>query len=126
MLPTVPVRKPNVILRCIYKHYLRQEWATIDTEISPDEHRANTALERQTELERLVFLQQVGTAGGPCFVLCGLLFYAAFRANQRPLDLYVSAVGVVLGLLLILLAWLKAAQRAQFIAQYVSDEHAKA
>ena len=93
-------------------------------EIPPDEHRAGIAAERQAELERLVFFQQIGTAGGPCFLLCGLIFSATFRASQRPLDLYVSELGVVLGLLLILLAWLKAAQRAQFIAQYVLDEQA--
>lgn len=126
VVPTVPIHNPCAILCWIYKLYLRQRWVTIDKEISPYEHRGITPPERQTELERLVFLQQVGTAGGPCFVLSGLLFYVAYRANQRPLDLYVSAIGLVLGLLLILLAWLKAAQLAQFIAKFgSSDENVK-
>ena len=126
VLPTVPVRKPCGFLRWIYKLYTRQECAVIGKELSPDEHRALIAAGLHPELERLVMLQQIGTTGGPCIVLCGFLFSVAFRASHRPLDLYVGVGGLVLGVLLILLAWLKATQRAQFIARHRADEDAKA
>ncbi|SRR6266404_1367023 len=69
--------------------------------------------------ERIESLKQIGTVLGPCFLLAGsiLLWKKTFNPGEFE---YVASRGlVVLGLILILLGWLKVTQQPQYlIARY--------
>jgi len=116
VLPSTPVSSPNGFVRWMYERYNRTRWAAIESEIEPDEARHTIPRKRQPELERLITFQQIGTAGGPCVLLCGIGFLVVWLCNRSAADLAVAIAGGILGLVLICLAWLKAAQRAQFLA----------
>jgi hypothetical protein len=71
------------------------------------------------ELQRIITLKLVGTAVGPCWIVAGALLGA--KNLLRP-PLAASEVGLsvgvfVMGVLLVLLGWLKSAQQVRFYAK---------
>lgn len=118
VLPSAPVSNPPAFVRWMYKglYHDRKQWTTIEKEIECDEARHKIPPERQPELERLITLQQIGTAGGPCIFLSGVGFLVEWLQSRSSFDIAVAVAGCAVGLVLVSLAWLKAAQRAQFLA----------
>lgn len=121
VLPSAPVRKPCAFVRWMYKSLYHEQWKTIERKIELDEARHKVPLERQPELERLITLQQIGTAGGPCMFLSGVGFLVECLQSRSSFDVAVAVTGFAVGLVLVCLAWLKAAQRAQFLARFAVD-----
>jgi hypothetical protein len=117
VLPSTPVRNPCAFVRCMYERLYRKQWVTMKKEIELDEARHKVPPNRLPELERLITLQQVGTAGGPCMFISGFGFLFEWWRSQSSFDIAVGVAGCVIGLVLGCLAWLKAAQRAQFLAR---------
>ncbi len=121
VLPSAPVSNPGAFVRWMYKGLYRRQWTTIEREIELDEARHKVPPERQPELERLITLQQIGTAGGPCIFLSGIGFLVEWLQSRSSFDFAVAVAGCAVGLVLACLAWLKAAQRAQFLATIAVD-----
>lgn len=118
VLPSAPVSDPGSFVRWMYAglYHGQRQWREIGREIELDEARHRVPPERQPELERLITLQQLGTAGGPCIFLSGVGFLVEWLQSRSSFDAAVAIAGCVVGLVLVCLAWLKAAQRAQFLA----------
>jgi hypothetical protein len=116
VLPSAPVSNPCAFVRLMYKGFYQRQWKPIVGKIECDEARHKVPLERQPELERLITLQQIGTAGGPCMFFSGVGFLVAWRQSCSTFELATGIAGCVVGLMLACLAWLKAAQRAKFLA----------
>lgn len=122
VLPTKPVSSPSCFVRWMYEKYYREEWVDVEIKVTEqDEVRDKIPPERLPELERLIAFQQIGTAGGPCIFISGFFFIVAWSSNCDPFDLLIAVGGWILGMILISLAWLKAAQRAKFIAINVKN-----
>ncbi|OFZ90380.1 MAG: hypothetical protein A2W21_09170 [Betaproteobacteria bacterium RBG_16_66_20] len=117
VLTTTRVMQPNAFVRWLYKRFTREEWSKICIDLA--EARERITNEGQlARLERTITLMQVGTTGGPCMTVCGILFLSRWWIYGDSFDLAVSILGVILGTTLICLGWLKGAQHAQFIAQH--------
>lgn len=121
VLPSAPVSSPVAFVRYMYRGFYRREWVTIERNVELDEARHKVPMGRQPELERLVTLQQIGSAGGSCIFLSGIGFLAEWLQSRSSFDIAVAIAGCVIGLVLVCLAWLKAAQRAQFLAKITAD-----
>lgn len=123
VLPTAPVRNPGSFVRWMYARFYhgQRQWTAITREIELDEAAHRIPEERRPELERLITLQQLGTAGGPCIFLSGVGFLVEGCRVSCSLDIAVGFAGCAVGLVLVCLAWLKAAQRAQFLATTAED-----
>ncbi len=121
LVTTAHFFKPGGTLKRIYRVYTRHDW----TEIAPfDGEAAWLRLERAAakgevpeasfvRLERVVALRQVGTTLGPCCLLSSVfLLYRGFKFLD-PFDMALAVGVLVLGLVLIALAWLKGAQQVE-------------
>src|ERR1051325_1866009 len=83
---------------------------------------ANAPERFRSDHERIESLKQVGTALGPCFLLAG---FVLLGKSFHPIKLgYVVAGGlIILGLILILLGWLKVTQQPQYLlARYNAEK----
>lgn len=69
-------------------------------------------------LERIVMLKQVSTAGGPSFLLCAAMLLLKWYRRGITFDGVLGVTAALIGLLLVVLGSLKAAQQAQFIARH--------
>jgi len=65
--------------------------------------------------ERIESLKQIGTVLGPCLLLGGLILLWKRTFNPTEFEYVVSRGFVVLGLVLILLGWLKVTQQPQYL-----------
>jgi len=121
-------------IKQIYEHFARQPWKDVPKfgmneviQINEKAHEDN-----KYELQRIISLMQVGTTMGPCAILSGLLLYCKFPFIflESPYGFSLTGLKVILenllfvwalagvviliGILLILLGWLKAAQQMKF------------
>lgn len=114
---TTYVSKPGWFVRWLYYRYHRKKWIEIRIDVE-EAHERMQDPRQLVWLERIAAFRQVGTAGGPCMVTSGLLFCARAYFRTSLFDLGVGLAGAVLGIVLISLGWLKAAQEAQYIATH--------
>lgn len=117
LITTTHIKKPCGFIRLIYKLYMHEEWQEIDIKIDEIVQTFGDNDETRYEFERLVMFQLIGTAGGSCMLACGVLFFVRWVWHQGNFDLFITFVGVLLGIALIILSWLKGAQRAQFMSR---------
>lgn len=68
-------------------------------------------------LERIIFLKQIGTTIGPCWVVSGCILVFAIRAGCHALGLPTVAVGVIL----MALGWVKLLQEHVYLQEWVED-----
>lgn len=119
LITTTHITKPCWFTRQLYKQYMREEWKEIQNCEKIDEivQKFGGDDEARYEFERLVMFQLIGTSGGSCMLVCGALFYTRWVWHLEKFDLFVASAGVILGIFLIMLSWLKGAQRAQFMSR---------
>ena len=121
-------------LQRLYKRFTRQPWKDVPKfgmneviQINEKAHEDN-----KYELQRIISLMQVGTTMGPCAILSGLLLYcklpfifleSSYGCSLTGLKVILenllfvwalAGVVILIGILLILLGWLKAAQQMKF------------
>lgn len=109
---TTQVNNPNRFVLWMYKRYMHEDWLT--TEVK--ESLQPTCERRRPDFERIVMFQLIGTAGGPCMAVCGILLITRWLWCGETFDLFMALAAMTLSLVLICLSWLKGAQRAQFNA----------
>ena len=119
LLTTTAVTNPTQFVRWLYRRYERRPWQPVPAELDESYHRFPND-EQWAEFQRIVTLQLIGTAGGPCLVGCSVLFLVRWCIHCIQFDLALTVVSVWLGLTLVCLSWLKAAQRAQFVVAHTS------
>jgi len=122
ILTVAYVKNPNRFVRFLYRRFLREDWREIRDDVDLHEARSAITDERLLTLhERLVTLKQVGTAGGPCLVACSVIYLVKWYAESSQggrFDLAVGIASAVVGVLLVLLGWLKGAQQAEFVVRH--------
>jgi hypothetical protein len=95
---------------------------TIDLDIVRDELAELPNKEALDRLERIVTLRQVGTAGGPCAIVAGLLLLARLGTlgygHQHLWDQALPVVCLSGGVLLIVVSWVRGGQQAQFLSRW--------
>lgn len=111
--------QPYRPLRSLYHHFTREPWPmierfnTIDAWIKISRDRTGTEL-----FERILFHKQVGTTMGPCAVLSALFLFAR-RWNPGALpssfDTALAGAAFFLGVVLLLLGWLKGVQQIRWL-----------
>lgn len=118
---TAYVSKPNRFVQWLYRRFKHEPWSKI--EINVEKAHEEMADERHLLwLERISTFRQVGTTGGPCMALAGMLFFVRWYRDGSQFDFSVSLAAVALGAILVALSWLKAAQEAQFIATHAKPK----
>jgi len=117
LITTTHINKPCWFIRLIYKLYMHEKWQEIDINIDEIVQTFGDDDEARYEFERLVMFQLIGTAGGSCMLASGVLFFVRWAWYLEKFDFFVAIAGTLLGLSLIILSWLKGAQRAQFMSR---------
>jgi hypothetical protein len=121
LVPTTnPRRLPRWLAR-LYARYVRdqrQQWRDLpDTDFERAEE--NLTPDQALWLERITTLQQVGATVGPCWVVSAGLLVVRLRLNGvARFGLVLAIGGFGLALVLFCLAWIKAAQQAQYLARH--------
>lgn len=122
IVTTAPVREPCCALQCVYRRFMRTPWQPLREMQSMDFlYRQQDGWDRASAkgkapaYERLIMLLQFGTSGGPCALVCaGFLAWKA-RCSSLPFDIALAAGAAILGVSLLILGWLKAAQMTQLL-----------
>jgi hypothetical protein len=65
--------------------------------------------------ERIESLKQIGTALGPCYLLAALILLWKKTFNPTEFEYAMSRGLLVLGMILILLGWLKVTRQSQYL-----------
>ncbi len=117
LITTTHVKKPCGFIRLIYELYMHEKWQEVNINIDEIVQTFGDDYETRYEFERLVMFQLIGTAGGSCMLACAALFFVRWVWYLEKFDLFVTFVGAILGISLIILGWLKGAQRAQFMSR---------
>lgn len=121
LMTTTAVTNPNRFVRWLYRRYEHRPWQPVLPGLDESYHRFPND-EQWAEFQRIVTLQLIGTAGGPCLVGCGVLFLLRWRVHCIQFDLTLAVVSSLLGVALVCLSWLKAAQRAQFVVAHTRGD----
>ena len=110
---------PWCILQWIYQRFEHRPWRAIP-ELDPatalftiDTRAGEHVVARH---DRIVALMQIGTTVGPCWVVAGVpLIIRAYTFQWEAKVTALAAAVVLSGGILIILGWLKAAQRVRFL-----------
>jgi hypothetical protein len=124
IVSTAPLHSPWWPLRCLYRAFRRKPWQKIPNDVDFEEAEANVPECRTAEYERVIMYMQIGTTGGPCALVCAVLL--ALKVEWKEVkwgawkwwgsdDFVLFVAAVLLGLALVLLGRLKAAQLARFL-----------
>jgi hypothetical protein len=110
---------PCMPLRWLYERYHHWESMAVKIEVDPDAARHELQdPEALGRLERIVTLRQVGTAGGPCTLVAGLLLVWRWCTNSQPFDLVLAVTALLLGVVLVVFSWVRGVQQAQFLSRH--------
>ena len=126
MLRIVPTEPPYTLgpaVRWIYNRYLREPWTDIPSETDFVQAEARLTDGPQTAwLERITTFQQIGTTVGPCWFASACLLVLRWRLEGGgPFELALIVSALVAAVVLVFLAWLKAAQSARYLVKRPSD-----
>ena len=120
VLPTTAPRKLNRYQRWFYKCYTREPWQDIPG--TTNFQRAEEGLQHGRQiawLERITSLRQVCTTVAPCWVVsAGLLGIRRWQKGGQDFDLPAAFAGLCIAVVLGHLAWVKAAQEAQYLHEH--------
>ena len=116
IVTTAPVRRLRWPAKPAYRRLTGEDWQDIPTTIADLNEATVAEGQPREEYERVVTLMQAGTAVGPCLLVSAILLLGKWWWGQRAdVDLALAVSTVLLGLLLILLGWVKAAQRSKLL-----------
>lgn len=120
VLPTTAPRKLNWYQRRLYKWYTREQWEDIPEKWDFQRAEEGLQCERQIAwLERITSLRQVCTTVAPCWVVsAGLLGLRWSKKVGQDFDLPAALAGLCIAVVLGHLAWVKAAQEAQYLHRH--------
>lgn len=129
LVTTAHYFEPCKLVKWLYYRYERSKWQQ-PTRFDP--HTIWIMIEQcaseetKGRLERIVVLKMMGTTMGPCAIFSAVLLFVRWYRGKYPeaatFDLTLAIFAFVLGLGLVCLAWLKAAQQVYFMAR---EENAK-
>lgn len=120
LVTTAPVPDPGRVTRLVYRLFMRTPWQPIDRDMrhlyqQQREWERASAEGHAPEYERTVMLMLIGTAGGPCGLISAVLLLIR-RAQFTPSFDFAVAIGAaILGIALLILGRLKAAQMTQIL-----------
>ncbi len=98
---------------------MRKEWVEISDDLDLEEVRERIVDEGLlVRLERIVTLKQIGTAGGPSILVSAGMLLARWIVRHDSFDLGSGVAGIIVGVPLVCLGWLKGAQQAEFVARH--------
>jgi len=115
-----PLVNTSIVIKhgCLSGPFLKgcfERWARKSWTVPPhfDAHRAYYRMygkppEETASIERVVFLKQIGTAIGSCWLVCSFLFAASWYRSGNSKLLVVAGVACFVSLLLTLFGWLQA------------------
>lgn len=120
------VEKPPSILKWLYHRFTGQRCYNI---LKIDKTQANKAIivsykneGFRLEYERLVSLFMICTTMSPClFVSSYLLFYRYWNNGKEIFDLMLSLTSLFFSIVFYILAWIKAAQHTQQVADAINE-----
>jgi hypothetical protein len=119
ILPTEAPKRLNWYGAAIYKLYARRPWRDIPAGTDFEEAEEALKDERQiASVERIIFFQIVGTAIGPCWFVCAVLFFLSWGASKSRFELALAVAALAMAVLLGHLAWVKAGQQAQYLYRH--------
>lgn len=99
-----------------YKHLSKEEYRTAYSAAKNRLYSEEGSDRDRQDHERIEALKQVGTGLGPCLVIAGLcVFLKSLCADEMPLPGSIGIFGMLLGLALWSLGWLKVTQQAQYL-----------
>jgi hypothetical protein len=118
-------RELGCLGKCLYNSFTRdknKKWTDIKIDFDFDKARAAITKKRDiAQFERIVTLKQVGTTGGPCALMAaGLLLWKWLTCTGPQEALFerdTAIAAFLLGLILLALGRIKAAQQAEFLAR---------
>jgi hypothetical protein len=114
VVSTEPVRHLGPSARWFYKRLTHKEWADVVDPPTFDDVWFTLDEMGKARVERIIMLKQLGTAGGPCCLVAGILVGLRYRALGQEFDAWVAATGFLVGLVFLGLGQITAAQQAQF------------
>ena len=115
---------PNRLQRFLYHHFEKEPvpHCKVDREDYEEAkvwlyaHGKGSTPRQQDDHERIEALKQFGTVLGPCLIVSGLLIcFTPQGAESTSIPVLLGVVLSVLGVILILLGWLKVTQQAQYL-----------
>ena len=120
VIPTTAPHRLNRYLRFLYRCYVREPWRDIPDATNFERAEEKLADDRQVVwLERITTFQQIGTTVGPCWFASALLLGTRWclKGGGR-FELAVVIGAFLMALILVHLAWIKAAQQAQYLSRH--------
>jgi len=123
IVPTTAPRALNPYCQSLYRCYVREAWTDIPVGMSFQRAEERLSDERQMAwLERITSLQQVGTTVGPCWLTSSVFLGARWWLKGGDgFGLVLPLCGGLMGLILVHLAWIKAAQQAQYLSRHAGQ-----
>lgn len=119
LIPTTTPREPIRYQRLLYRLYVREEWQPIPAVVNFEQVEENLSVDQAAWLERLTSLQQLGTCVGPCWLAAGGILATTWWGNSPELfKIALPVASLVMGLILVHLAWIKACQQAQYLRRH--------
>lgn len=110
--------QPGGFVRFLYQQFTGDPWQDIP---KFDPYEVDVTIRTRESaglafLERLVSLRQVGSTMGSCALVSAVpLFLRAFSKEGAPFDLFLAVAAAVLGIGLVCLSWVKAAQQMHYM-----------
>ena len=110
--------QPNCFVRWLYRRFTREQWQDIP---AFDPYELDVTIRARESaglafLERLVSIRQVGSTMGSCMLVAAIPVYLrAFSKEGDHTDLLLAVSATVLGIGLICLSWVKAAQQMRYM-----------
>jgi hypothetical protein len=127
-LITTSQPKPKSFLKWIYKRFTKKNWERIhevDYAITRIELTKKYQVKDLEDLERLISLKHIGTTMGSCWLVSGLiLIVKGIYSKIIHTDLF-GFIVLALGVLLIILGWLKGMQQYQLLYRLTSADTKK-
>jgi hypothetical protein len=115
------VDPPSVVKR-LYQRFTRSPWKEVPNQQDLERFKAELPDGPvRYQLERIITLQQVGTSVGPAFLVSAAFMVTRWLSKEDGFDLAVAVAGLLLGTLLTMMGWIKAAQQAQLLLAHARN-----
>ena len=114
VVTTAQTRTPGLLTRWLYRRLTQESWHDVpaEVEMTPLVNRLDEVA--QARVERRVMLKQLSASVGPCALIAAAMLLWRFGATRDGFDLAAGLAAVLVGVTLIPVGRVAAAQEAKY------------